>query len=68
MLRQEHVKGRKTKEGGQSKQGEHKRVVFVTSSLGYIKSTKFICLEASLTPPVVTSAIDSLTLGLINPT
>lgn len=68
MLHQEHVKGHKTKEGRQRKQGEHKRGVFITSSLSYIKYTKLICLEASLAPPLITSAVYSLTLGLTNPT
>lgn len=66
-LCQEHEKGHKTK-GKQRKQGEHKRVVFITSSLSYIKSTKFICLEAVLSSPFTTSVIYPLTLGFTNST
>lgn len=68
MLHQEHVKSCKTKGIRQRKQGEHKRGVFITSSLSYIKCTKFICLEVSPAPPLITSATYSLALGLTNPT
>lgn len=64
MLHQENVKGCKTKGGGKRKQGEHKKGVFITS-LSCIKSRKLTCLEVPLDPPLITSAIYSLTLGLI---
>lgn len=66
-LHEEHEKGHKTK-GEQRKQGEHKRVVFITSSLSYIKSTKFISLKVIISSPLTTSVIHPFTLGFTDPT